>query len=316
MHSTPQPHRGLSRRNIRALLAALISAAVGKGIETLLGDKIADFLKDFSKNQLFQNWIIPIVIGFIPIVLIAFALTYALLREESEEGKRQDEQKSQQGATEASAISVNGNSTRLALFTPEKEDLLRQLGVVDVTPDIQESEFHPKACMSRTKKRLMFMGILGSKWVTEPIFETFVRRIHLSQGSVQFLLIDPQGRSFARLAELRQGNISTSCLAQFSDFQHKYPSLRVKLYDDMPVFRLVFIDGRTAAISRYKLDREGHFASKQGWDAPHLVLDGNSPWSLYDTFEEYFTGVWNRSTDLQVYLTANPPAKITRGRRA
>ncbi len=308
MKAAPSTKRGLSRRSIRALTTALVSGAFGKFVEILLGDKVAEWLKELSKYPFYQNRIVPFVVALIPFVIVAVALIYALSREDAEEETDQSKQPADSHPL-ALPKPTNGG-LHPPLFTPEKEALLKLLGIIDVTPDLQDSEFHPKNCMSRTKKHLMFMGILGSKWVSDPVFETFVRRLALSNGSIQFLLIDPHGRSFARLAELRQGNISTSPLSQFSNIQQTYPALRVKLYDDMPIFRLVFIDGHTVAVSRYKLDRDGHFQSKQGWDAPHLVFGSESHWSLYDTFDDYFTSVWNRSTDLQDFLAANQPVKV------
>ena len=301
--------RPIGRNTIRALITGAVAGIIAEGMKLWVGESIADWLKTFSKSTFYANWVVPFAVGILPLLATVIAVACVLSVEDNENGEGRT-------GPDAAAIAQTptghvGNVSESSLgFVDdfrefgEKGKLLHELGIVGVTHDLKGSEFHPHKCMSRTHKHLMFMGILGSKWISDPAFEGFVRRIHLVNGSLRFLLIHPEGRSFTTLTELRQGNISTTSLLNFAAIRKQYPILRVKLYEDLPEFRLVFFDGQNLAVSRYKLDHEGYFESKQGWDAPHLVISSAPTWSLYDTFEEYFNNIWNRSTDIDDYFSS------------
>ena len=273
-------------------------------LKVWLGEPVAGWLKTLSASAFYKTWLVPFVIGVTPFLFATIALAYVLSREETEPTPTAPTKEPTPTVPPKSPEPMNNHQNEISTLPPEKLLLLKDLGIVNVTPDLKDSEFHPHQCMSHTRKHLMFMGILGSKWVFDSGFENFARRIQHTNGSLRFLLIHPEGRAFATLTDLRQGNISTKSLDAFLDLKKKYPSLRVKLYEDLPVFRLIFVDGQTLALSRYKLDHEGYFDSKQGWDAPHLVIASSSRWSLYETFEDYFNNIWNRSTDIEDFLAA------------
>jgi hypothetical protein len=60
----------------------------------------------------------------------------------------------------------------------------------------------------------------------------------------------------------------------------------------------VFLDNNSLALARYKVDRDGYFQSKYGWEAPHLVFTSQAPWSLYFAFESYYNSVWRDAATL------------------
>lgn len=189
----------------------------------------------------------------------------------------------------------------------EEKDLLnilKDVGLVGATSRLSATKFEPIECMKQTKKRLLFMGILGSKWVNTPDneFENFLRRVESKHGEVRFLLINPVGKAYLRLVDLREGNIKEQSLNILNDFSIKYPFLRIKLYDDLPCFRLILMDESIVAVSRYKLDKEGYFESKKGWENPHVVFTADSKWSFYDPFEHYYHNIWDSSQDLKDYI--------------
>ena len=45
-------------------------------------------------------------------------------------------------------------------------------------------------------------------------------------------------------------------IQHFLKLAHEYSCLEVRFYDQIPCFRLVFIDDRIVAVSRYKMDKE------------------------------------------------------------
>jgi hypothetical protein len=184
----------------------------------------------------------------------------------------------------------------------ELNAVLKEMGVVEGTFRLSESRWEPIQCMAQTRRKLRFMGIVGSKWVSQDHvhaeFQQFSRRIQAKNGEIRFLLMNPKGTAISRLRTLRGGALSVESLERFKSLMEEFNCLQVKLCDQMPSFRLVFIDDRIVAISRYKLDKEGYYQSRFGWEAPHLVIDSSAPWSLYDAFECFYDQVWNTSIDL------------------
>ena len=303
-HPSATPRRALSRKTIRALVWTAITFIVGHGLLLWLGHYLAAFLEQASDSPFYHTRVVPFTIGCLPFVLGLIIITYLLMADDdAPEGQPRGNDVPEAPATTAASREPRG---RVSPLSSEQIDLLGVLGITGVTPDLEGSAFHPRLCMSRARKQLMFMGILGSKWISDPTFEGFLKRIQLTGSTVQFLLIHPHGRSFSALTELREGHISTKSLELFRAMRAKYPCLRVKLYEELPAFRLIFFDGQTAAVSRYKLDRQGYFDSKHGWDAPHVVLSADAPWSLYHTFEDYYNSVWNRSQDLDDFFAQIP----------
>jgi len=180
--------------------------------------------------------------------------------------------------------------------------VLKEMGIINGTFRLSESNWEPLQCMAQTRRKLWFMGIVGSKWVSQEHvhaeFQQFSRRIQAKNGEIRFLLMNPRGTAISRLKTLRGGALSVESLERFKSLMEEFNCLQVKLCDQMPTFRLVFIDDRMVAVSRYKLDKAGYYQSRFGWEAPHLVIDSSAPWSLYDAFESFYDQVWNTSIDL------------------
>jgi hypothetical protein len=176
------------------------------------------------------------------------------------------------------------------------KESLQELGIVGVTTKLTESEFEPMNCMAETKRHLYFMGILGSKWVEDKeIFREFLRTIESKNGLVKFLLINPIGATFKRLKTMRGGALSDNSSQIFFELEKEFQCLEVRFYDEIPCFRLIFIDNDKLALTRFKLDYKGYFQSERGWDAPHLIIESKSFWSLYDPFIRYYDLRWGQA---------------------
>jgi pyrimidine deaminase RibD-like protein len=180
--------------------------------------------------------------------------------------------------------------------------VLSELGIVGTVSRLAYSKYEPLECMQSSRHRLRFMGIVGSKWVSEVAvrseFGRFLSHVSSFGGEVKFLLMDPVSEGFRHLRDQRGGAVSAESLRHFRRLLSRYSCLEVRLYDTAPCFRLVFIDNSTLAVSRYKVDRDGYFESKYGWEAPHLVLTSDAPWSLYYPFESYYNTVWKSAKAL------------------
>jgi hypothetical protein len=272
----------------------LISAIVGAIVQTIF-------------TIIFTSWNqIPFIFAFLaafPIaLLIFFVISYFI--------NRYNQAKLKDGFS----IQDETNNTQLNKiqnkFSNEIIDIIEEMGITGATSRLSESKFEPKQCMMQANRKLFFLGILGSKWVVVPHvraeFQSFLKRIQAQNGSVRFLLINPESEYFNRLKTLRDGAISDESLLIFKQLMKEFPCLNVRLYNEMPCFRLVFINDHILAISRYKFDKEGYFQSKYGWEAPHIVIDSTAPWSLYAAFELFYEQMWNRSKDLREIHSNTP----------
>lgn len=192
-------------------------------------------------------------------------------------------------------------------YSDETLEGLERIGITESTATLSESGYEPVDCFSKTRTRLYFMGILGSKWMSpahfSDAFRTLLKRVAVKpSGLVRLLLINPKGDAFQNLADLRKGNISTDSFTHYGKLMDDFPCLEVRLYDRMPTFRLVFIDDEKLVVSRYMLDIDGWEKSNYGWDIPQLVIDSRPLYSLYHSFLEYFDQSWAASVDLKSIL--------------
>lgn len=189
---------------------------------------------------------------------------------------------------------------------PISETTLKELGIVGTTEKLSQSKFEPIECMKLARRSISFMGIVGSKWVSEGVvldeFKRFLQRVQGRGGHVKFLMINPNGDGFAQLKDFRQGAIKADSLKCFKALEKQFSCLEVRLYSHLPCFRLVFIDNELVAVSRYKYNKEGYFQSKYGWEAPHLVIESKSCWSFYDPFEAYFHQSWTNAKPLSDFF--------------
>lgn len=184
-------------------------------------------------------------------------------------------------------------------------DDLGQLGIIETTNKLSDTKFAPIQCMDEIGYSLFFMGILGSKWVeNKSKFEKFLRKIKANNGQVRFLMINPYGSGFSTLKDMRENNIKDTTTDVFSELVDKYPCLQARYYDFVPCFRLIFIDNKIVAVSRYGLDEKNYFKTKQGWDAPHLVIQRDYNYlSLFDPFLSYYNWVWESAKDVKSLTT-------------
>lgn len=285
----------MKKKNIITfLLATFFSWLLGQIGEISLQPLLKSWLGALNSSVFYQTYIVPIIIGSIPFILPFIIISWFFLKY-----IYKGENENNMPVLNESANMNNNKFTNKEL---EFFNGVKSIGITSFSPTLDHSIYTPNECMKRIQKHLIFMGILGSKWVFENEFEKFLNRINSKHGEIKFLLINPKGKAFSHLAELREGLIKTDSLVKFYNYSKKYPMLRVKLYDDLPSFRLIFLDERSVAVSRYKLDKEGHFESKFGWENPHLIISSDKDWSLYHPFEQYFYYIWDRSQDIEDYF--------------
>ncbi len=257
------------------IVAALLSVILGNILEEMFAVPLRNAFNISNEflNAFVKDYLLPISIASAPFIFFLVWLDRRIDKASSllESSFRPNSPQTAPSSVTA-APSVSSQNSSLI-------QRLGEVGIVEVTDALQGTKYTPQECR-HTKRSLAFLGILGSKWVNDKNYETFLGRMDATDGTVKFLLINPDGRGYQRLSDVREETINPDSLEKFYALQQRYSVLRVKLYDDLPSFRMIFIDGKELAVSTYKLDKEGHFKSRFGWDNPHLVLDANSPWSL------------------------------------
>ncbi len=179
---------------------------------------------------------------------------------------------------------------------------LKSLGITGTVNKLSSSRFEPEQCIEETKYTLSFMGILGSKWVADKDkFVEFLKKVQSKpHGKVRYLMINPTGESFKQLKTMRGENLKDVSSQVFRELVDDFKCLEAKFYDFLPCFRLIFIDDKICAVSRYKLDESNYLKSKKGWEAPHLVIDAEKgDWSLYEPFLSYYQTIWMQAKDIR-----------------
>lgn len=200
------------------------------------------------------------------------------------------------------------------LYIPlrKKTKNLLSVGIIDCTEQLKATSFEPQKCMRNVQKSLFFMGVGGAKWVEEEvdlvIFKQMINKVSAEHGKVEFLLLNPFSSGYDDLKKLRNDAVPTKSYKIFLELVKNHETLRVHLYDNLPSFRMQFMDDKYAAISRYYFSRELYDNTGQGWNIPHLIVqaektnsDGSSQesmGSLYNSFRALYDYVWNRSKNI------------------
>jgi hypothetical protein len=182
------------------------------------------------------------------------------------------------------------------------DQLVQTIGISSASElELRRSKLEPLECIRQTVARLRFAGILATKWVADSyVHAEFVRlleRLDNSDGSAQFLLIDPEAESYRRFMRVRWSSGGTQPIDMLRSLSAEHPSFQVRLYDAMPTFRIVLIDQSIVSFSPYLMDPVTDRA-RTGWLAPHVVLDRTAPWPLAHTFETLFDETWRTATPL------------------
>lgn len=180
----------------------------------------------------------------------------------------------------------------------------RRLGLKSAEKSLRESNFDPQSCISKSSNELDFMGILGTKWVSDPEtrnqFISFLDKVEADDGQVRFLLADPDSEGYDHLSDMRQESLSNDAdhYYRYKSLSEEYDCFEVRLYDRIPTFRMVFLDNRELVISRYRY-RQRTEETNRAWKViPHLVIDPEQDWSLEAPFRYTFEHIWSESDSI------------------
>jgi hypothetical protein len=151
---------------------------------------------------------------------------------------------------------------------------------------------------------LDFLGISGSKLTSErPAFENAIARCNRDTRPIRLLLCNPGNHKLVEIArqagkpdEEYQYTVRRS-LQMIADLKLKrHRNIEVRFYENLPLFRLMFIDDSLCLASHYV------FGEGDGAQLPQLHVRKPAPASyqrdvetLYHPFRKYFDELWEQA---------------------
>ena len=174
------------------------------------------------------------------------------------------------------------------------------IGINNIDATIKTGFDHSKA-LKECKNSMKFIGLAASKLTTNTEFENALSRC--SHGEIKLLLLKPTDQLLvdaakkANVSDTKYKSKSIESLRKIREInKNRAISIQVRFYDELPVFRLMFIDSYLCLMSYYVLG-EG-----DGSQLPQLQLvndpkKGRKVDYLYFAFEQHFNQIWKRSEE-------------------
>lgn len=186
---------------------------------------------------------------------------------------------------------------------------IRSLGIVNILNSQIEGPGSTKVFMQKANQEVCFVGIAASKWINEEEeFENMIRRIcgHQS-GKIRFLLLSPDSDAAHRLnvASRKEGELSiqdkiNNSLKRITEIVDKLDNeaaninyaqnFKIKLYSQMPVYRLTLIDHSSAYFSFYRLNNDGKKLKQLQIQSEKIHSKQSN--NIYNALAEYFENIW------------------------
>lgn len=175
------------------------------------------------------------------------------------------------------------------------------LGIADYSAlDLESSNVTPVQCCRDVVRTLRFSGIMANKWVLrKDAFEAFDELLtdldrHGEAGLVRLMIVDPDGDAAPVLR--RRGLLTDremESLPVLKDLLRRHQSFQVRMYDTMPVFRLIIVDNTYVTVAPYL--NLAKALPRSGWEVPQLALTPNAPFPFAQAFMTFFDEAWSRS---------------------
>ena len=189
---------------------------------------------------------------------------------------------------------------------------MRSLGITNILNSQIKGPGSTKAFMQKANQEICFVGIAASKWVNESEqFEKLLRRIcgHQS-GKIRFLLLAPDSDAAHRLnvASQKAGELTVqdkinNSLRKITEIVNKLnqeagnvdytQNFKIKLYTQMPIYRLTLIDYTSAYFSFYRLNNDGKNLKQLEIKSDKLHYKQSN--NIYGALAEYFENLWESS---------------------
>lgn len=192
----------------------------------------------------------------------------------------------------------------LALFCYQRYLLQTVVGIrrVDRT---MEKGINPSDALKMCTNNFKFLGIAANKLVNSKEFEGALKRCGIGAEPIEFLLLSSESRTlqFAATRASKATEEYKDMVKYTLERLKKYKeedgyNIQVRLYrlerdEDIPIFRLFFIDNQSVLVSYYVLG-EG-----SGLQMPQMQIikntGGKRRRTFYYAFDHYFKYLWVRS---------------------
>ncbi|MCX6680093.1 MAG: hypothetical protein NTX42_07000 [Methanothrix sp.] len=176
-------------------------------------------------------------------------------------------------------------------------------GIEDVVESTVSGKGSASSVLSEANSDFMLMAIAARKWIdTGALMDKKMRDFGTRRGNLKFLLLNPNSDECKRLSisqGLNEDHVSDliiKTLKGLAEKSHnKYLNIEIRLYDFMPIFRIVIIDEKTIYLGFYR-------AGTTGGDSFQLILKPVAEQSLYKPIKEYFITVWDSKDTKKVNL--------------
>jgi hypothetical protein len=184
-----------------------------------------------------------------------------------------------------------------------------RIGLVGADAQVTKGINYARA-LNMVSSSLDFLGIGASKLTEErEAFEQAINRCDRPGRHIRFLLSSPVNNALQEIARKagvdqsayqRKVRESLRVIADLKNVRSK--NIDVRFYEEIPAFRLMFIDDEVCLTSYYILGKG------DGSQLPqlHIIRRGTSQDidSLYYGFHEYFDNIWEESSpwDFTTYL--------------
>ena len=147
--------------------------------------------------------------------------------------------------------------------------------------------------MGQIFSEFLFLGHGASKWTNEELeLDGAIERIKLRRGVAKFLIYDPR-KDGCKQTEKDKILKSMLVLRQIQKTHNTdYECMIVKLYTEIPTFRLAFINQNTVLVGHYKVYTDNSNRS------PIMVFLSNPVWSFYTVYRTFFENEWTRANNL------------------
>lgn len=180
---------------------------------------------------------------------------------------------------------------------------LNDIGLEQCTTTLKGTNFEPKKCMERIKKQLYFSGICGNKWIGNSKglknFQAMLNRVSDNNGQVRFLLINPNSESFKKMIKMQHGESHIEVFYKWKTLVTDYPCLNVRCFNQLPSFRMQFMDNSKMAMTKYHYQKDEYEKYNKGWNSPQLIINSHASFSFYNVFEKYYLNEWDNGIDIR-----------------
>lgn len=179
---------------------------------------------------------------------------------------------------------------------------LKEFGYSSFSPTLRNSSLSPQAVLEdKSVESIDFMGIFASKWLIPENLKILKNFLSKDTNRARFLLLDTEGKAFYEFNKSRKGMLSTDALKLHEELIREYSNYQVRLFNDLPKYRMLILNNNVIGFSIHELDYENYIQKRSEWDSSVLVLERvGEKITLFDLFLDYFNNVWSKSKILNV----------------